>query len=141
MFRFGLEKKVGALELIAYGPADGTSYFLASLAKDVLLTLLSLAVLLAFLLVAAALNNLILGPAFTVNLAMLFLLATAIYAYGMPRDTALASAAYGAGFGLFPIGWIVLNIIFLHQLTEPVAEGEPSRATHITGAGKRRIIA
>ena len=28
------------------------------------------------------------------------------------------AAVYGAFFGLFPIGWIVLNIIFLHQLTE-----------------------
>ena len=30
---------------------------------------------------------------------------------------ALASAAYGAAFGLLPIGWIVLNVIFLYQLT------------------------
>jgi hypothetical protein len=105
VFRFGLEKKVGALELIAYGPADGTSYFLASLAKDVLLTLLSLAVLLAFLLVAAALNNLILGPAFTVNLAMLFLLATAIYAYGIfasaLTDNSASAVALFAGLMLF----------------------------------------
>ena len=26
--------------------------------------------------------------------------------------------ALGVAYGLFPIGWIVLNIIFLHQLTE-----------------------
>ena len=30
---------------------------------------------------------------------------------------ALASAAYGAAFGLLPIGWIVTNVIFLYQLT------------------------
>ena len=29
-----------------------------------------------------------------------------------------ASAMYGALFGLLPIGWIVLNIIFLYQLTK-----------------------
>lgn len=105
VFRFGLEKKVGALELIAYGPADGTAYFLASLVKDVLLTLASLAVLLAFLLVAAALNNLILGPAFTVNLAMLFLLAAAIYAYGIfasaLTDNSASAIALFAGLMLF----------------------------------------
>ena len=28
-----------------------------------------------------------------------------------------ATAAYGASYGLFPIGWIVLNVIFLYQLT------------------------
>ena len=35
----------------------------------------------------------------------------------MPVPTALASAFYGAAFGLFPIGWIILNLIFLYQLT------------------------
>jgi lactate permease len=45
-------------------------------------------------------------------------LAIAIVVYGMPAKMALASAAYGAAFGLLPIGWIILNIIFLYQLTE-----------------------
>lgn len=44
-------------------------------------------------------------------------LAVALGVYRMPADAALASALYGAGFGLFPIGWIILNIIFLYQLT------------------------
>ena len=42
----------------------------------------------------------------------------AIFVYGMPASMAGASAAYGAFFGLLPIGWIVLNIIFLYQLTK-----------------------
>ena len=42
----------------------------------------------------------------------------AIFIYGMPAQMAGASAAYGAFFGLLPIGWIVLNIIFLYQLTK-----------------------
>src|SRR5882757_8875426 len=41
----------------------------------------------------------------------------AIEAYGMPVKLAAASAVYGAGFGLFPIGWVILNIIFIYQLT------------------------
>jgi lactate permease len=45
-------------------------------------------------------------------------LAIAIVVYGMPTQMALASAGYGAAFGLLPIGWIILNIIFLYQLTE-----------------------
>jgi lactate permease len=44
-------------------------------------------------------------------------LAVAIGGYGMPTSAALASAAYGAAFGLLPIGWIVLNAVFLYQLT------------------------
>jgi len=37
--------------------------------------------------------------------------------YHMPAAYAGASAVYGAGYGLFPIGWLVLNIIFVYQLT------------------------
>ncbi|EJL95836.1 L-lactate transport [Pseudomonas sp. GM102] len=41
----------------------------------------------------------------------------AIFAFGMPADMAGSAALYGAANGLLPIGWIVLNIIFLHRLT------------------------
>jgi len=83
VFRFGLEKKVGALELLTYGPADSTSYFLAALIKDILMTGIYLVVLLVFLLVAGILNNLILGPSFYYSLIILFFLSIAIYAYGI----------------------------------------------------------
>src|SRR5574343_220766 len=42
----------------------------------------------------------------------------AVFAYGMPVGMAGNAALYGGLVGLLPIGWIVLNIIFLHQLTE-----------------------
>ncbi|MEF9966297.1 MAG: L-lactate permease [Comamonas sp.] len=42
----------------------------------------------------------------------------AILVYGMPADMAGRAAVFGGLTGLLPIGWIVLNIIFLHQLTE-----------------------
>jgi lactate permease len=44
-------------------------------------------------------------------------LVIAVAVFGMPARMALASAAYGAAFGLLPIGWIVFNVIFLYQLT------------------------
>jgi lactate permease len=44
-------------------------------------------------------------------------LVVAIGIYGMPMPRAFAAAGYGAAYGLLPIGWIVLNIIFLYQLT------------------------
>jgi lactate permease len=44
-------------------------------------------------------------------------LAVAIWAFHMPVPMALATAGYGAAYGLFPIGWIVVNVIFLYQLT------------------------
>jgi lactate permease len=44
-------------------------------------------------------------------------LAVALFAYGMPVKAAAATTLYGAAYGLFPIGWIILNLIFLYQLT------------------------
>jgi lactate permease len=44
-------------------------------------------------------------------------LAVAVGVYGMPVVPAVAAAAYGAAYGLLPIGWIVVNVIFLYQLT------------------------
>jgi len=37
--------------------------------------------------------------------------------YRMPFRAAVASVLFGAAYGLFPIGWIILNLIFLYQLT------------------------
>src|SRR2546428_10461631 len=45
-------------------------------------------------------------------------LVVAVAIFGMPGRMAAATAVYGIGYGLFPIGWIVLNVIFLYQLTE-----------------------
>lgn len=41
----------------------------------------------------------------------------ALFVYEMPFSAATATTIYGAGYGLFPIGWIILNLIFLYQLT------------------------
>ncbi|MFF8281623.1 L-lactate permease [Streptomyces albus] len=41
----------------------------------------------------------------------------AVWAYGMPADLALLAGAEGAAFGLFPIMWIVLAALWVHQLT------------------------
>ena len=43
-------------------------------------------------------------------------LGVAVLAQGMPAGMALRAAAFGAAYGLFPIGWIVLNVLFLHAL-------------------------
>src|SRR5262245_15299052 len=42
----------------------------------------------------------------------------AVLVFGMPSRMIAATAGYGMGYGLFPIGWIVLNVIFLYQLTK-----------------------
>ena len=49
---------------------------------------------------------------------LLTALGVAIFVYGMPASLAGNAALLGGLTGMLPIGWIVLNIIFLHQLTE-----------------------
>lgn len=44
-------------------------------------------------------------------------LVVAIFAFHMPVQQAFAAAGFGAAYGLLPIGWIVLNVIFMYQLT------------------------
>ncbi len=51
-------------------------------------------------------------------LGLVAALLIAVLVFGMPASMAGAAAMYGGFFGLLPIGWIVLNIIFLYQLTK-----------------------
>jgi lactate permease len=53
------------------------------------------------------------------GLALALLVAVAVY--GMPARSAAATAVYGAAYGLFPIGWIILNAVFLYNIA--VASG------------------
>jgi lactate permease len=41
----------------------------------------------------------------------------AIYAFTMPANMSLRASALGIVTGFFPIGWIVLNVIFMYRLT------------------------
>jgi lactate permease len=50
-------------------------------------------------------------------IALLTAGAIAIFVYGMPAPLTLAAAGYGAAFGLLPIGWLILNAIFIYQLS------------------------
>jgi lactate permease len=53
-------------------------------------------------------------------LGLIVALGVAIFAFGMPAAMAGKTAVYGALFGLLPIGWIVLNVIFMYHLTNEV---------------------
>jgi lactate permease len=50
-------------------------------------------------------------------IALAATVAVALGVYRMPVAYAASSLVYGAGYGLFPIGWLVLNVIFVYQLT------------------------
>ncbi len=66
-------------------------------------------------------------------------LAIAIGFYGMPATTAVMAALNGAAFGLMPIGWIVLNAIFVYDITIKTGKFEVVKDTIAGLAGDRRI--
>ena len=50
-------------------------------------------------------------------IALAVAILVAIFLFTMPAGLALRAAVLGAVVGFFPIGWIVLNVIFLYRLT------------------------
>jgi len=54
---------------------------------------------------------------FAALMGLALTLAIAMGVYHMPGDMAAATCVYGAAFGLLPIGWIVVNVVFLYHLT------------------------
>jgi lactate permease len=57
-------------------------------------------------------------------LGLVSALAVSVFVYGMPPSTAAATALYGAAYGFLPIGWIVLNAVFLYNLTVETGQFE-----------------
>ncbi len=115
VYRFGLERKVGAVELLAYGPADGTSYFLAFLLKDLLGTVLYLAALTGFLAVTAALHNVVLGPTFFQSLGLLPFASAAVYAWGVFASTLTDNSA--SALAVFLALMVFFLMVFLGSFT------------------------
>ena len=66
-------------------------------------------------------------------------LVVAIAGFGMPASMAAAAAGYGAAFGLLPIGWIILNVIFLYQLTSEKGAFEVLQRSISTISNDRRL--
>jgi ABC-type multidrug transport system permease subunit len=93
VFRFGLEKNAGAIELIVYGPADGAAYFLGSFIKDAVLLACALGLLTLYFLVLAGAQNLVVGPMFLAAVPVVFFLALAISAFGILCSVAAGHAA------------------------------------------------
>ncbi len=63
----------------------------------------------------------------------------AIAVYGMPAKLAATSALFGAAFGLFPIGWIVLCAIFVYDITVHTGQFEIVKHSIAGLADDRRI--
>ena len=66
---------------------------------------------------------------------------SATWGFGMPASTALAAGAYGAFFGILPIGWIVFGAVFLYHLTVRAGQFEVVKQSVAAISPDRRMQA
>lgn len=75
------------------------------------------------------------GGLTTVLLAVII----SVVAYGMPVGMAVSSTLYGALTGLWPIGWIVINAVFLYKLTVKTGQFDIIRSSISSLTDDRRL--
>ena len=72
-------------------------------------------------------------------LALATALAVAVGVIGMPVAMAGKAALLGAAYGFLPIGWIILNVIFLYHLAQERRLFEPLQARIVGVTADRRL--
>ena len=72
---------------------------------------------------------------------LLSALAISTAVYGMPIPTAAATTIYGAAYGFLPIGWIILNAVFLYNLTVQTGQFEIVKSSVGHLSNDRRVQA
>jgi lactate permease len=75
-------------------------------------------------------------------IGLLSSLIAAIAVFHMPVRMALTTTVYGAGYGIFPICWIILPVIFLYQLTVKTGRFEAleKTLTQITDDSRLQLL-
>jgi lactate permease len=68
-------------------------------------------------------------------------IAVAVAVYGMPIDQAALAGSEGAVFGFFPILWIVINAIWVYQMTVQTGHFDVLRRSFATVSDDHRIQA
>ena len=74
-------------------------------------------------------------------IALAVALVIAVAVYGMPVGSALSTAAEGATFGIFPIMWIVVNAIWIYNITVTTGHFDVLRRSFGTVSSDQRIQA
>jgi lactate permease len=74
-------------------------------------------------------------------LTLALALLVAVFAHGMPVKLALLSTLYGALFGLWPIGWIVVTAVFLYNLVVQTGQFEVIKDSIASLTDDRRLQA
>ncbi|MET7997098.1 L-lactate permease [Amycolatopsis sp. NPDC005232] len=72
-------------------------------------------------------------------IALVLSIVVAIAVYGMPTGPALDSALEGAAFGLFPALWIVLNSLWIYQMTKVSGHFDVLRRTFAKISDDQRV--
>jgi lactate permease len=111
---------------------DAVAGSLALTALVAMLPLLTLFVLLGVLRIAA-------WKAALASLAISVLVA--VIAYSMPAGQAIVAATEGAAFGFFPIMWIVINAIWVYNMTVVTGHFDVLRRSFATVSDDQRIQA
>jgi lactate permease len=68
-------------------------------------------------------------------------IAVAVAVYGMPIDQAALAGSAGAVFGFFPILWIVINAIWVYQMTVQTGHFDVLRRSFAAVSDDHRIQA
>lgn len=71
--------------------------------------------------------------------ALLVAIAVAVFAFTMPAGLAIRASILGAITGFFPIGWIILNVLFLYRLTVEKGTFETLQTTIGSVSADRRL--
>jgi lactate permease len=72
-------------------------------------------------------------------IALLVAIGVAVFAFTMPAGLAIRAVVLGAVTGFFPIGWIILNVLFLYRLTVDKGAFETLQTTIGGVTGDRRL--
>src|SRR5271165_959070 len=72
-------------------------------------------------------------------IALLVAIGVAVFIFTMPANLAIRASVLGAVFGFFPIGWIILNVIFLYRLTVEKGAFETLQTTIGSVTADRRL--
>src|SRR3954454_27488 len=76
---------------------------------------------------------------FAALLALAIALVVAVGLIGLPAPVAARAALPGAPYGFLPIGWIILNVIFLYNLANERGLFAPLQARVVAITGDRRL--
>ena len=119
--------------ILAYRPdLDAVSGSLFLTALVAMLPLLTLFILLGVLRMTAWKAALV---------ALAISLAVAIFAYSMPPGQAILAGSQGAAFGFFPILWIVINAIWIYNMTVVTGHFDVLRRSFASVSDDKRIQA